>query len=256
MKVNILITERFNIPCQIKKGFDTQFHGLDVAHIKQPVAVSLRIISFLQLLIHQQRRRGVEPKIIMRGTQIRQMVIDSSSALPLLLLRVAEPFQIAVIVIWPYERDLFGHLQPLLIKVECFLVGHKDLRNFFQRLLHMLFKNIPLIGNSLLQQSHLFLLGQVAAHSRIMKSAHGQSVDILIRRRLAHSRIQLFQYGLFVGGIVPITILGRVPLTQGSVVEKQRLAMGSCDQNAIFISYNLILRMGIKRSRTTVHGWR
>ena len=68
MGAGFLEREVMDIPGHIHKGLDAQFHGLDITHIQQPIAVGPCIVGFLQLLVHQYGRRCVLPEIVVWGS--------------------------------------------------------------------------------------------------------------------------------------------------------------------------------------------
>ena len=196
--VHVVKTEVFEVPSHVEEQADAQLHRLDVAHVEQPVAVAARAVGLLQLLVHQHGRRGAKPKVVVRAAQIREVVIHARPAAALLFFRVAKPFQVAVIVIRPHQRDLVRHGQPALVQIKGFLVRHENLRDVRQRLLDVFRQDAALVGDGLLQHLHLLILRQVTLHARVVQAAHGQRINILVGRSLAHPVVQLLQDGLTV----------------------------------------------------------
>ena len=80
MAIHLFKVKAIHVPRHIKECLHAQFHRLDITHVEQPVTVGTVVIGFLQLLVHQHRMRGVEPQIVVGGSQIGQMVVDTSAS--------------------------------------------------------------------------------------------------------------------------------------------------------------------------------
>ena len=129
MAVGGVEVEGVDIPGHVHEGLDAEFHGFDVAHVEQPVTVCPVVVGLLQFLVHQHRRRCVEPQIVMRSPKITQVVIDACPTLALLLFGIRHTLHIAVVVIDPDDGDIIGHLKAVLIDIHGLLIGHEDLRD-------------------------------------------------------------------------------------------------------------------------------
>ena len=102
--------ERVDIPSHRQKEVDRELARLDVAGVQQPYAVGRRIVGLAQLFIHQRRRGGVHPQVVVRTAQIGRVVVDTRTSGALLFRGTAQALHVAVIVVGPDDRHVVGEL--------------------------------------------------------------------------------------------------------------------------------------------------
>ena len=93
--------ERINIESHRQEVINSELTGFDITGIQQPDAICRCIIRFTKFFIHQCRRNRVHPKMIVRLTKIRRMVVHTRTARTLLFLRAAQTFHITIVIIRP-----------------------------------------------------------------------------------------------------------------------------------------------------------
>ena len=64
MSVDLVEVEGVDVPGEVHERLDAEFHGFDVTHVEQPVAVGPVVEGFLQFLVHQHGRGGVDPQVV------------------------------------------------------------------------------------------------------------------------------------------------------------------------------------------------
>jgi len=101
---------RFYIPCHIQKQLSKVFSRFDIAHVQDPVAPGSVIPGPFHLGIDQSRLCGCKPEIIMGFAPIGDVVIDSRSSRTFLLFGIAKAHNVAVVVVAPYQSNVFGKL--------------------------------------------------------------------------------------------------------------------------------------------------
>ena len=136
--------ERVDVPGHRQEEIDREFARLDVAGVQQPYAVGRRIVGFAQLLVHQRRRGGVHPQVVVRTAQVGRVVVDARTSGAFLLRGAAQAFHVAVVVVGPDDRHVVGELQPPVVNVEHLLVGCERLRNLLRGFAQHLCQDLPL----------------------------------------------------------------------------------------------------------------
>ncbi len=150
--VDIVMTETGEIPRHVKKRLHCRLGRLDVTDIEQPIAVGTCVKSLSQLVIHQSRRRGAEPQIVMRRAEIGGVVIDASPTLARPLGRSAQALHVAVIVVGPHYGHVIGQSKSSTIQVKRLLVRDKNLRHILRVAVKTVAQDAALIRDDLLKQ--------------------------------------------------------------------------------------------------------
>ena len=95
-------------------------------HIGNPQAACALVVGRRHLVVEQARLRGGEPEVVVRTSPVGQVVVDAVAARALLLQRVGQSCQVAVIVVAPHEHHVVGHAHALFINVEHFFIGNEN----------------------------------------------------------------------------------------------------------------------------------
>ena len=75
----------------------------------------------------------------------------------------------------------------------------------------MLREDAALIHYGIMENIYFFLCTHVAAHALVVQSAHGHGVYVVVFAGFGHTGVELVVYGLAVGLVVPVAVLGAVP---------------------------------------------
>jgi len=118
----------------------------------------------------------------------------------------------------------------------------------------MTFQHMALVSDNAFDERHTLVHRHVATQTCIMKATHGRGVDILKRGSLGKALVPFGQYRIFVGRIVPVSVLLQIPIKLRRVVQQQRFTMRGGDDNAKRVCDELTIGMGIESAGTTVHG--
>ena len=229
-------------------------HGLDVAHVEQPVAVGAGGIGFQQFLVHQHGGSGGNPEVVVGRAQIGEVIVDTAATAAPPLLVVAHALHIAIVVVGPYEGDVVGQAQAGVVDIERLLVGHEYLRQPLGALLLVLGQDAALAVDDTLQRAGTVGGVGAALHGLVVEPTHAHGVDIVVLGRLADAVVQLADDGGAVGLVVPLAVTLLVPFRLCSIVEKQWLAVAGGNHDAALVGHLLTLRVGVEGTRTGVHG--
>ena len=115
-------------------------------------------------------------------------------------------------------------------------------------------QQFTLVFDDLLDERHALLHRQTASQSFVVDAAHGRGVDVLIAGGLGQSVVPLLIYGISVGLVVPFAVALMLPFALGGIVQQQRFAMRSGDDDAERVADGLALSMTVEGSRAGVHG--
>ena len=88
-----------------------------------------------------------------------------------------------------------------------------------------------------------------------MESAHTGRIDIVILCRLADTVVELLDYPVSVGKIVPLSVDSSIPFCRSSIIDQKRLAMACGYHDSPLVRHHLTLRMAVEGSCTGMHGW-
>ena len=228
-----------------------EFARLDVPGVQQPYAVGRRIVGLAQLLVHQRRRGGVHPQVVVGTSQVGRVVVDARTPRAFLLFGAAQPFHVAVVVVGPDDRHVVGKLQPAVVDVEHLLVGREDLRNLLRGFAQYVGQGLPLGQQGLLHRGFPCVEVLAAGHRPVVQPPQGQCVDVFIGGRRLDA---LFQHPVHPGPVVHVVPFAhrlRVPLAGG--VQSQRFAVRRADRNSVAVGDHAVFGNLVERRRGVVH---
>ncbi len=171
---------------------------LDIADIDDPQPPRVVLVGLVHLLPHQGGMGVGQPQVRHGITPVRDVVVDARPARALALLGVAQPADIAVVVVRPIQRDVVGHLQAGIIGGQHLLVGREHLRDLVHRLLQLVAQHPALLGEHLLQRASLVLRGVGALHRTVLDAAHPDRVHVVVLAPPAHGLAPVVHHPLAV----------------------------------------------------------
>ena len=186
---------------------------------------------------------------------VADVIIHAAASASFLFCRVAHTFHIAVVVVGPYNRDIFRHAQPGIIDIERLLVWYKNLLDVLGFPALVLLQDGALLGKDTLECACPVLRLLTALHGFIVKTAQAHRIDVVVLSRLADAIVQFAKDGFLVGLVVPFAVALLAPFRRSGIVEQQRLTMTGRNHDAPFVGHLLTLRMTVEGSCAGVHGW-
>ena len=243
--------ERVDVPGHRQEEIDRKFTRLDIAGVQQPYAVGRRVVGFAQLLVHQRRRGGVHPEVIVRTAQVGRMIVDARTPGTFLLRGTAQAFHVAVVVVGPDDRHIVGELQSPVVDIEHLLVGGEHLRNLLRGSAQHVCQNMPLRQQGFLHGGLPCVEVLAAGHGPVMQTPQGQRVDVLIGRRGFDALLQHPVHSGPVVHVVPFAHGLRIPFAGG--VQPQRFAVRRAYGDGVTVGDLFVFGYFVESRRCVVH---
>ena len=95
-----------DVPRHIQEELQVVGSHLGVVDVDNPQTAAVMVVGRLHLRVDESRLRRRQPQIVVGTAPVREVVVDASPTLPLLLLGIAETRHIAIIVVTPHQRHV------------------------------------------------------------------------------------------------------------------------------------------------------
>src|SRR5690554_5908206 len=120
-------------------------------------------------------------------------------------------FDIAVIVVGPYQGDVFGQLHAHIVKFKNLFISGEGLRNLSRVGMDVGGEQLALLVDDVFKCGKLFFSTSGTHHARIVYTTHAQGVNTFVAFTLRHSFVPVRQNCVAVTEEVEVAIPSVVP---------------------------------------------
>ncbi len=203
------------------------------------------------MLKNQVRAHRTQPKMIMRTSPVRYMIIDSIASRTCAFFSSREMADITIIIITPHQRHIIRHLQSGMINIEHFFIGNKNLRDFSYLFINVFLNQPALIRKHTIYHGLLFLHCLCSLHLAIVHTTHTQRIEYFLTCHFFDTVFPEFINCRSIIYIIISPLSSSLPLA-GSIAS-HRFAMGSANEDSIFLRSFPVTFSQKKRKRTFMH---
>lgn len=104
--------EGLGVPREVERQLGEILGGLDVADVEDPHAADAAGVGLAELLGKERGRGGRQPKVVVRGAPVREVIIEAVAAGAGALGLGGQVRQVTVVVVAPHQRDVGGTSSP------------------------------------------------------------------------------------------------------------------------------------------------